>query len=273
MLPLRDNIPTRGTAVATLALMIANCGIFLFQPTRGSVSDFTWRFAFVPAQLVKSDAAFEAGLEENIRAPVTDRYGRPLANRLTRQLITQPDVSAIEAVTTYPASLKLITSMFLHGGWMHLIGNMLFLWIFGSRIESRVGAPLYLVFYLATGVLAAVTHAWFEPDYVPLVGASGAISGLMGAYLVLHSWARIFAIVPVGWYPVTVSLPAWIYMIFYVVIQNLYPATFSSGQGGVAYLAHLGGFAAGVSLIWIVPKRPALPVAADDSVDDADVVL
>lgn len=274
MLPIRDNNATRGTAYATLMLIIVNSGVFLFQMSARNTAFDSLRYGFMPAQLLVEPGQFKRGLEQNYQMPVTNSRGEPYVNLITRQVLMQPDRAAIETVQALPAWVKLFTSMFLHGGWLHLIGNMLFLWIFGNYIEDRLGPLLFLVFYIATGVCAALAHGYFDPGYLPLVGASGAISGVMGAYLVLAPKSRIHAITLLGYVPITVNLPAWVYMAFYIIIQNLYPATFSVGQGGVAHWAHLGGIVAGVALIFLLPKREPLPTREENLHDvDADIVI
>ncbi|MCA9256093.1 MAG: rhomboid family intramembrane serine protease, partial [Phycisphaerales bacterium] len=225
-------------------------------------------------QLLLPQNEFLSGIQRTYQIPRTDPAGRPYVNLVTREPLMVTDVEAINAILEKPPWLKLLTSMFLHGGWMHLIGNMLFLWIFGKYIEDRLGPLLFILFYLATGVGAAITHGFLDSGYFPLIGASGAISGVMGAYLVLAPKSRIYAITFIGYIFITVNLPAWIYMVFYIVIQNLYPATFSVGQGGVAHWAHLGGVVFGVALALVIPKRPALPRPADrEEIEDADIVI
>ncbi|MBK8266840.1 MAG: rhomboid family intramembrane serine protease [Planctomycetes bacterium] len=277
MFPIRDNNPSHSTAYVTIALIIANVAIFvlqLSQPGDGS-NRITWKYGFVPAEFVTSEKEFNAGLERNPPPKVaTDRLGRPLINPFTRQPILEPDIAAMRAAEAVPATINIFTCMFLHGGWMHLIGNMLFLWIFGNNVEDRLGPVLFLIFYLATGVCGNLMHTFFEPSFVPLVGASGAISGVMGGYLLLFPRARILAVVPIGYYPATFSLPAWIYLAFYFVMQNLYPASFGSGSH-VAYWAHIGGFISGVAMILVLPKRKQTtpPPVYDPRADDADFVL
>ncbi|MCB9854410.1 MAG: rhomboid family intramembrane serine protease [Phycisphaerales bacterium] len=228
----------------------------------------------MPAQLLVDSGEFKSNLAERYLVQRTDPFGRMYINRLTGQPAMVPDREAIDTILAVPAGVKLFTSLFLHGGWMHLIGNMLFLWIFGRYIEDRFGPILFVLFYLATGVLASLTHGYFDHGYVPLVGASGAISGLMGAYLVLAPRSRIQAWTLLGYLPISVNLPAWVYMVFYIVIQNLYPATFSVGQGGVAHWAHLGGVVAGIGLTFLIPKRkPLPPIAYSREHDDADIVI
>ena len=172
----------------------------------------------------------------------------------------------------------MFTCMFLHGGWAHLLGNMLYLWIFGNNIEDRLGRVLFLIFYLGTGVVGNLAHTYFEGSWVPLVGASGAISGVMGGYVLVHPHAHILAIIPLGWYWFTAKLPAWVFLGVYIVLQNLFPATLGGREqgAGVAYWAHIGGFAAGAALIFLLPRRPvpayARPARPIDD-DDADIII
>jgi membrane associated rhomboid family serine protease len=147
---------------------------------------------------------------------------------------------------------NVLTSMFLHGSWMHLLGNMWFLWIFGNNIEDSMGHTRFVVFYLACGVAAALAQVFANPESrIPMVGASGAISGVMGAYLVLYPRVKVWAMVPIGIFPISVSLPAWTMLLYWAGIQFLGGLARSVGeeQGGVAFWAHLGGFLAGVVLI------------------------
>jgi hypothetical protein len=171
--------------------------------------------------------------------------------------------------------------MFMHGGWMHIIGNMWYLWIFGNNVEDRLGPILYLALYLATGLAGNLAHTAFDASVVPLVGASGAISGVMGAYVLAFPRARVLAAVPLGWYWMTVKLPAWIFLGIYFVFQNLFPALGGAVSGheksNVAFLAHIGGFIVGAVLILVLPKQPTLavdrPAPAYDDDDDADIVI
>jgi membrane associated rhomboid family serine protease len=146
----------------------------------------------------------------------------------------------------------IFTSMFLHGGWMHLIGNMWFLWIFGNNIEDSMGPLRFAVFYLLCGVAAALVQVAISPDSkIPMVGASGAISGVMGAYLVLYPRVRVFAMVPIGFMFTSMALPAWTMLLYWIGLQFLGGLTglAAKGEGGVAFWAHVGGFVAGVILV------------------------
>lgn len=148
--------------------------------------------------------------------------------------------------------MNVITSMFLHGSWMHLIGNMWFLWLFGNNIEDSMTRPRFLVFYLVCGLAAALLQVFAEPDSrVPMVGASGAISGVMGAYLVLFPRIRVFTLVPLGFILTSIALPAWVMLLYWAFLQLLggFGSLISPEEGGVAFWAHLGGFLAGVLLV------------------------
>jgi membrane associated rhomboid family serine protease len=147
--------------------------------------------------------------------------------------------------------------MFLHGSWMHLIGNMWFLWLFGNNIEDSMTRPRFLAFYLLCGMAAAMLQVLVEPSSAaPMVGASGAISGVMGAYLVLYPRVRVYTLLPLGFFITTVALPAWAMLIYWMVLQLLggVSGIVSEQSGGVAFWAHIGGFVAGVVLIKLFAK-------------------
>jgi membrane associated rhomboid family serine protease len=150
-----------------------------------------------------------------------------------------------------PELTTIITSMFLHGSWMHLLGNMWFLWLFGNNVEDSMTRPRYLLFYLLCGMAAAFAQVFAEPDSpVPMVGASGAISGVMGAYLVLYPRVRVFTAVFLGFFLTTIALPAWVMLVYWAVIQIFGGLSRVGGEGGgVAFWAHVGGFVAGVVLV------------------------
>jgi membrane associated rhomboid family serine protease len=152
---------------------------------------------------------------------------------------------------------NVITSMFLHGSWMHLLGNMWFLWLFGNNIEDSMTRPRFLAFYLLSGLAAALAQVAANPSSaVPMVGASGAISGVMGAYLVLFPRVRVFTVVPLGFFIQTMALPAWMMLIYWTLLQVLGGVTSIGAEGGgVAFWAHLGGFLAGVVLVKVFERR------------------
>lgn len=155
----------------------------------------------------------------------------------------------------------LFTSMFLHGGWLHLIGNMWFLWIYGDNVEDILGPVKYLLFYLLCGVLAALLHVALNMDSrIPTVGASGAIAGVMGAYLAKFPRARIVTLIFVFVFVTTIEVPAFLILVYWFAIQ-LFSGVGSIGYstaaaGGTAWFAHIGGFVAGLGLIYILGTRP-----------------
>ncbi|MFN0100748.1 MAG: rhomboid family intramembrane serine protease [Bryobacteraceae bacterium] len=156
--------------------------------------------------------------------------------------------------------MDVLTSIFLHGGWLHLIGNMWFLWIYGDNIEDILGHAPYLLFYLLCGLAATMVHVLFNGDSrVPTIGASGAIAGVMGAYVVKFPHSRITTLVPVFVFLTTMEIPAYVILLYWFVIQ-FFSGVGSVGhshlsQGGVAWFAHVGGFLAGVALILVMRTR------------------
>ena len=156
--------------------------------------------------------------------------------------------------------MTVFVSMFLHGGWLHLFGNMLYLWIFGDNIEDRLGHVRYLIFYVVCGIVATVSHALMSPDSrIPSIGASGAIAGVLGAYLVLFQKQRVTTLIPIFMFITVREIPAIVLLGFWFVLQ-LFIGTLSLGGptadvGGVAYFAHVGGFVAGMVLIVLMGGR------------------
>ena len=226
MIPLWDVNPTRRLAVLTILLIAVNTAIFLvvsLQPSEGLDSQWATfcEYGLVPAHLIENpgSAATDFCTVRN------QEHGR---------------------------FAGLIGSQFLHAGWLHLGANMLFLWVFGNNIEDRLGRLRFLPFYLTVGVAAGVAQALATPSStIPVVGASGAVSGILGAYLVLYPRHRVWTVVlPLFFLPF--KLPAWIWLAVYLVLQIVFlgqAATVDQGEGGVAYVAHIGGFIAGAVLI------------------------
>lgn len=221
MLPIRDTIPSRTYPIITVSLIVLNIIIFFYQLSLGTQVDlFVTDFGLVPLRFFR---LFEKG-----------------ANPL---MVFMP----------------FFTSMFLHGGWFHIIGNMWYLWIFGDNVEDRMGHFRFLIFYIACGIAAGFAHAFTHPNSgIPTVGASGAIAGVMGAYFILYPGARIWTLVPVFIFVQFVEIPAFIFLGFWIIMQFLI-GTFSMSlgptQGGVAWWAHIGGFAAGAILVFFFKKR------------------
>ena len=171
-------------------------------------------------------------------------------------------ISAYGMVPDHFSFVSLLTSMFLHGGWMHVLGNMWFLWIFGDNIEDILGSGKFLLFYLLCGAAAAMAQYVMNPySRIPMVGASGAIAGVMGAYMIKFPHARILSLITVLFFLTTFEIPAWIMLIYWFVIQffsGVGSIGFShvSEGGGVAFFAHVGGFLAGMALIGLMAPRP-----------------
>lgn len=154
-----------------------------------------------------------------------------------------------------PPTITVFTSMFLHGGWMHLIGNMLYLWIFGNNVEDAMGHGRFIIFYLLCGAAAVFAQAIPDPQSeIPMVGASGAISGVLGAYLLLYPHARILVAIPLGFYLHTTRLPAGLVLGLWFILQ-LINSAFTGDQGGVAFGAHIGGFLTGMALIPLFRRK------------------
>ena len=171
--------------------------------------------------------------------------------------LTQHNACITEAATAWYTPL---TSMFLHGGWLHLASNMWFLWIFGNNVEDSMGHERFLVFYLVCGLAAAALQVGSDPDsLVPMVGASGAIGGVMGAYVVLYPRVRVHMLFIIGFYVTTIAVPA-IWMLGYWFLLQVLGGALSIGKtgGGTAFWAHMGGFAAGAALIFLFKSRKLL---------------
>lgn len=180
--------------------------------------------------------------------------------------VSLDDFSLNHFIRTYaivPARFEfstLLTSMFLHGGWLHLIGNMWFLWIYGDNVEDILGGLRYLVFYLLCGVAAGLAHVLTNAGSpVPTIGASGAVAGVMGAYLVKFPHSRIVTLIPIFFLLTTVELPAVLILLYWFLIQIFSgmaaAGQMASAQGGVAWFAHVGGFVAGMVLIGLMKTR------------------
>jgi membrane associated rhomboid family serine protease len=224
MIPLRDRNPTRRTPIVTLVLIVACVAVFGVELATGSGA--------------RGDAALDRLFRDwgAVPADVTGAFEG--GDYLSR------------------AVLGLITSMFLHGGWVHLLGNMLYLWIFGNNVEDRLGRVGFLLFYLAGGLVAALTQVMIDPtSSVPLVGASGAIAAALGTYLLLFPGARILSLVFLGFFYQLLEVPALIVLGLWFVLQLVDGAASlggSTAQGGVAFFAHIGGFVFGLAVGFVL---------------------
>ena len=221
MIPFRDNQASRRLTLINVMLIAANVAIFVYEASLGrGIESFISQYAMVPAHLT---AALEGG-RELTRLPYDS--GAP------------------------PALETIVTSMFLHGGILHLVGNMLYLFIFGAAVEEAMGHFRFLLFYLICGIASALAMAAFTPhSTVPVIGASGAIAGVLGAYFVLYPRAKISTILPIFVLMYFVEIPAIVYLLIWFVAQ-LYAGLSQNPEvaGGVAWWAHVGGFMVGMLL-------------------------
>lgn len=226
MIPLRDTIPSRRIPFVTWSLIGINAVIFLIELGLDDrvLTGLFYLFGIVPARYTHPGWARWVGL------PVDDYW-------------------------------PFLTSMFIHGGWGHIIGNMWTLWIFGDNVEDRMGGVRFILFYLTTGIIAGISHWLANPhSTVPTVGASGAIAGVLGAYLVLFPYSTVITMVPVLFWPFFVEIPAVVYLFVWFVSQ-LFSGTLAwfgpQNSGGIAWWAHAGGFVAGLVLhpLFLPPAR------------------
>jgi rhomboid family protein len=222
VIPLRDILPRRRPPVVTVALIAVNVLFFFYELSLG-----------------------------------------PALPRFLMQAAFVPARAFSPPVSIPGEGLSVLLSMFLHGGWLHLGGNMLYLWIFGDNIEDRLGHARFLLFYLLCGYAASLSHALFNAgSTMPAIGASGAIAGVLGAYLVLHPGARIVSLLFLGFFFTTVEVPAIVFLPIWFLIQffsGLVSLGVAQDTGGVAWFAHIGGFLAGPLLLFLLgggSRRP-----------------
>jgi membrane associated rhomboid family serine protease len=227
-MPIGDEVPIKILPIVNLILIVTCVIVFLYQ------------LSLPPWQA-------EALLRGYGMTPGVLLEGRSLP----------PDIETIDPLLT------VVTSMFLHGGLEHLIGNMLFLWIFGNNIEEAMGHVRFAMFYLICGIVAALVQGFvLTSSMVPMIGASGAISGVLGAYIVLHPTANIRTFVWAGFYYQTIRIPAYIYLGGWILFQVVFGLADDPEQGGVAWFAHIGGFMAGLALVPFF-RLPGVPMWGD----------
>ncbi len=242
MIPLKDRTFRTGFPLVTVLLIAANCFFFLLA-LRSGLERTAAEYGSIPWFLT------HPGRTEVLR-PIPVSYRTYFGEVLS--------VEEVAVARPRPGAWgSLFTSMFLHGDLFHLVFNMLFLWVFGDNIENRLGRARFLLFYLVCGALAALTHVVFSPDSLtPMIGASGAISAVMGAYVLLYPRNRILAVFPVLFFFHLVELPAYLYLGIWFLIQLVSVGSSS----GVAFLAHVGGFTSGFVLVRLfAPRRPPEP--------------
>lgn len=221
MIPLKDDNPIDRTPVVTYAFVAANVAAWLLWQLPMGVQESVLRGGAIPFEI-----------------------------------FTLQDVELRDVV---PPPFTVLTSMFLHGGWMHIASNMLFLWIFGNNVEDALGRARFVVFYVGSGLAAAaaqmVVQAMTGEVYLPMVGASGAIAGVLAAYLVLFPHARVLTLIIIVFYPLRTVLPAFLLIGFWFATQ-VFSLLFGTGGSGVAVMAHVAGFVTGFILVRVMGRRP-----------------
>lgn len=236
MIPLRDNIPSRTTPFIGYVVIAICVIVFLFQRQR---PEMTEQFGMIPARISNPSQPVEV-LDQKVRrtpqGPELVRFKRPAAE------------------SPVPAWLTMFTCIFLHGGWLHIIGNLWFLYVFGDNVEDRFGHVEFVLVYVGCGLAASAAHYLANPEStMPTIGASGAIAGVMGAYFVLYPRAQVLTLVPIFIIFYTLVLPAPIFLGIWFLFQ-FFEGTMSLHAGqqtGVAWWAHIGGFAAGAAVAWL----------------------
>jgi membrane associated rhomboid family serine protease len=233
-----DNRDRHLTPVVNYIFIALNIIVFIFLQGMGGDNAFTYAYSTVPAEILSgSDIITESRIIDH---PVYGRYIQPG--------LGQTDISVY---------LTLLTSMFMHGGWAHLLGNMMFLWIFGDNIENDLGHRNYFIFYLLSGVLAGLAHVFTttllgQNELIPSLGASGAISGVLGAYLIMHPRRSVHVWFLLGIFTVPAIIAVGLWFVFQIV--NGLGALGGQEAGGVAYAAHIGGFIAGLIIVNFFPR-------------------
>ena len=222
MIPLKDDNPTSGRPIVTYFLISLCILVFLIQLSSQSyrTGQLFYSYGLIPSVLMGHD-----------QLPM--------------------DLYAV------PAFATIFSSMFMHGGFMHLIGNMLYMWIFADNIEDNLGPKKFIVFYLLSGIGAAMAQVLVDPSsQVPMVGASGAIGGVLGAYIINYPKAKVLVLIPLGFFLFSQKIRALYVLGFWFILQFINSSMMSSQGGGVAYAAHIGGFISGMILILFFNKKP-----------------
>ena len=221
MIPLKDDLPSARRPVVTVSLIATCTGVFLWQRTLDAASG---------RQAVAALGAIPAVLLTDARLPADLQW--------------------------LPRFASPLTSMFLHGGWMHLLGNMLFLWIYGDNVEAALGHARFFVFYLLCGIAAVFAQALSDPGSpYPIIGASGAISGVLGAYLLLFPRARVLTLVLLPFFFTTLRMPAMLLLLLWFAVQLISDLAVPHGGAGIAFRAHIGGFLTGMLLVPVLKRR------------------
>jgi membrane associated rhomboid family serine protease len=263
LIPLKDNIPTDHFPVMTAVIIAINVAVFLFLQGPSLSADQVEtkpvvEYGAIPYRVTHPDK--ECALE-----PVQDQFGNTAENLVcqgTPEYTEAQQTGIIDPINPLHPFLTLFSSMFMHGGWLHIIFNMLFLWIFGNNIEDSMGKLRFAVFYLIGGLAAILAQVAVDPDaVVPTVGASGAIAAVLGGYMLLYPRAQVLTIIFLFFFFTFVEIPAmimlgiWLFLQFLPAIGQLATPELGGEGGGVAYFAHIGGFLCGLALIHLFAKR------------------
>ncbi len=234
MIPIRDYRPSGTVPYVTISLIVINVLVFI------------WQYLILENQ----PSGFVTPLGQMLSKGDIFVYSYGLIPWEITHLQDRPPY------IPFPIWVTLFTSMFIHGGLLHILGNMLYLWIFGDNVEDSMGHLKFLIFYLACGVIAAYSQVMINPNStVPIVGASGAIAGVLGAYLMLFPYARVLTVVLFFWFIRLVEVPAMLLLGFWFIYQLLLAPMGTGAGGGVAFFAHIGGFIAGALLVYVFKKR------------------
>ena len=270
MIPLRDSLPSRRFPVVTVLLIAINLIVFLYQGYLSTQTEVLPNPEFdrvawfdedlVPPPVLRQERSLpdlEVLLSENRSrgayvVPADDIFITQYA-LIAGELLSGKD---LPPAARLPIWATIVTSMFLHGSIMHLVGNMLYLWIFGDNVEEAMGRIPFLVFYLLCGAAAAATQIAIDPSStIPMLGASGAIAGVLAAYFVLFPQSRILTLVPIFFFLRLITVPAVFFLGFWFALQLISGAGALGDSGGVAWWAHIGGFVAGAFLVVIFRRR------------------
>lgn len=233
MIPIKDYNPTKTFPYLTVVLIIANVLFFIQDRMTGH---------------------YEPMLVETARGMVRIKH---FIGGLTAEYALVPAKLVSQPLHSWP---QVFTSMFLHGNWLHIASNMLFLWIFGNNIEDALGRLRFVVFYFTCGILAAATQVFSSPlSTIPMVGASGAVAGVMGAYLILYPHARVLTLLPIFFFFTFIEVPAYLIIGYWALLQFISARWMDAGEparGGVAYFAHIGGFVGGIAMLRLLGGWP-----------------
>jgi membrane associated rhomboid family serine protease len=272
LIPLKDNIPTARFPILTVLLIVVNIAVFAWQSTLSSTpgssrsphvaglseqDEATLDYGAIPYRLT------HPGKECALGATGTQTAGVDVVCQGTRDYVQAQQLAAEGLAPFEPLDapawwVTVFTSMFMHGGILHIAFNMLFLWIFGNNVEDSMGRPQFLLFYLLAGAVAAYAQSLLDPDStIPLIGASGAIAGVLGGYLLLHPRARVLTMVIVIFFVTLIEVPALAFLVLWFALQFVgqFGTSDVAGGGGVAYFAHVGGFAFGLATIKLFASR------------------